>query len=215
MGALVLSIHSETPELRKIAKVVEALNEGAVILYPTDTGFSLGCSLSNKEGIQRIQAIRNIPETHELTFLCESLSNISEFAKVSNAAYRTIKRLIPGPYTFILPASKLVPVFAQNPKKKTSGIRVPDNVLSQLLLIDLGAPMISISAKRDDEYFENYDELIKAYMHLVDVAVESDEYNFSGQSTIIDMTTDSFQIIREGASIDKALQYIGLSEEAA
>lgn len=211
MSALILSIHSKTPELRKIAKVVDALRDGAVILYPTDTGFSLGCELSNKEAIHRIRTIRRLPESKSMTFLCGSLSNLSEFAKVSNSAYRTIKRLIPGPFTFILPASKLVPKFAQNPKRNTAGIRIPDNDLSQLLLKDLGQPIISISAKRENgEPFENYDELITAYAPLVDVAVQSDEYSFAGESTIIDMTSDEYSILRKGAEYEKALEFIDI-----
>jgi tRNA threonylcarbamoyl adenosine modification protein (Sua5/YciO/YrdC/YwlC family) len=97
MASLVLSIHSKNPELRKIEKVVEALHDGAVILYPTDTGFTLGCELSNKEAINRIRTIRKIPDSKAMTFLCNSLSNIAEFAKVSNTAYKTIKALIPVP----------------------------------------------------------------------------------------------------------------------
>ncbi|HYF03061.1 MAG TPA: Sua5/YciO/YrdC/YwlC family protein, partial [Patescibacteria group bacterium] len=104
MATLRLSIHSQNPEPEKIRQVAQALDNGAVILYPTDTGFSLGCQLSNKEAIARLRAIRQLPETKALTFLCESLSNISEFAKVTNQAYRTIRHLVPGPYTFILPA---------------------------------------------------------------------------------------------------------------
>lgn len=211
MPALILSIHSQTPELRKIAKVVEALRDGAVILYPTDTGFSLGCELSNKDAIQRIRAIRRMPEDKLLTFLCGSLSNLSEFAKVSNTAYRTIKRLIPGPFTFILPASKNVPKFAQNPKRNTAGIRVPDNDLSQLLLKDAGQPIISISAKRESgEPFADYDELVDTFAPLVDVAVRSDKYFFTGESTIIDMTADEYSIQRKGADYEKALDFIDI-----
>ncbi|MDQ1266060.1 MAG: hypothetical protein QG635_1212 [Bacteroidota bacterium] len=214
MGALMLSIHSQTPELRKIGKVAEALREGAVILFPTDTGFALGCELSNKEAINRIRRIRNISLTKELTFLCESLSNIAEFAKVSNAAYRTIKRLIPGPFTFILPASKLVPIFAQNPKRKTAGIKVPENDLSQLILKDVGAPIISITAKLEDGvYITDPEKLVETFAPMVDVAIVSDEYSFVGESTIIDMTTDDFSIIRQGAGFERAIEFIGVEAE--
>ena len=108
MATAILNLHPQTPELRKIDKVVDALRQGAVILYPTDTGFTLGCALSNKEAIQRIRLIRRLPDSKSMTFLCSSLSNVAEFAKVSNIAYRTIKSLIPGPYTFILPASSVL-----------------------------------------------------------------------------------------------------------
>lgn len=212
MPALVYNIHSKNPERRKLQKVCEALNEGAVIIYPADTGFSLGCGLANKDAIQKIRQIRNIPEDKALTFLCSSLSNISGFAKVSNLAYKTIKRLIPGPYTFILPASKEVPRYAQDPKRKTAGIRVPDHILSQTLLEELGAPIISISAKIDGFAYEYPEELLEKFINLVDIAIKSDEFNFVGESTVIDMTTDEFKIIRKGAGIAKVLELIEFKE---
>lgn len=213
MASEILSIHHKTPELRKIERVIEFLEKGAVILYPTDTGFTLGCSLANKEGIHRIRTIRKIPESKSLTFLCDSLSNVSEFAKVTNVAYRTIKSLVPGPYTFILPASKQVPKFAQDPKKKTTGIRVPDNILSQLLLKKLAAPVISITAKIDDVIINDPDELVDTFAPFVDIAVKSDEYNFCGESTIIDMTTDEFKVLRHGAGITRVLEYIDYEQD--
>lgn len=209
MAAEILNIHHLTPELRKISKVADAIKNGAVILYPTDTGFTLGCALSNKDAISRLRQIRRLPDNKALTFLCDSLSNIAEFAKVSNLAYKTIKRLIPGPYTFVLPASKLVPKLAQDAKRKTSGIRVPNNDLSTLLLKDVGSPIISISAKLDTEDFDrNPERIIDAFAPVVDIAVSSDEYSFTGESTVIDMTTDEFKIIREGAGVDKAFEFI-------
>ncbi len=210
MAAEILNIHHLTPELRKISKVADAIKNGAVILYPTDTGFTLGCALSNKEAITRLRQIRRLPDNKALTFLCDSLSNIAEFAKVSNLAYKTIKRLIPGPYTFVLPASKLVPKLAQDAKRKTSGIRVPNNDLSTLLLKDVGSPIISISAKLDtDDFDRNPERIIEAFAPMVDIAVSSDEYSFTGESTVIDMTTDEFKIMREGAGVDKAFEFIG------
>lgn len=213
MAAEILNIHHLTPELRKISKVADAIKSGAVILYPTDTGFTLGCALSNKDAISRLRQIRRLPDNKALTFLCDSLSNIAEFAKVSNLAYKTIKRLIPGPYTFVLPASKLVPKLAQDAKRKTSGIRVPNNDLSTLLLKDVGSPIISISAKLDTEDFDrNPERIIDAFAPVVDIAVSSDEYSFTGESTVIDMTTDEFKIIREGAGVDKAFEFIDVQD---
>ena len=209
MSALVLNIHYQTPEVNKIQKVVSALRDGAVILYPTDTQFTLGCSLSNKEGIERIRAIKGINENHAMTFLCDSLSNISEFAKVSDEAYKLIKRLIPGPYTFILPASKLVPKFAQNAKRSTAGLRVPDNNLSQILLKNMESPIIAISAKLPDKQpMNDPDDIIDSFSKLVDIAVSSDKYNFTGESTVLDMTSENFEIIREGAGMDKLRDFV-------
>jgi tRNA threonylcarbamoyl adenosine modification protein (Sua5/YciO/YrdC/YwlC family) len=172
----------------------------------------LGCALANKDAIQKIRQIRNIPEDKALTFLCRDLSNISEFAKVSDLAYKTIKKLIPGPYTFILPASKEVPRYAQDPKRKTAGIRVPDHILSQALLEELGAPIISISAKIEGFEYSHPEELLEKFLNLVDVAVKTDEYNFAGESTVIDMTTDNFKILRHGAGIAKVLEFVDFNE---
>lgn len=209
MSALQLNIHRKNPEANKILKVVDALRDGAVILYPTDTQFTLGCALSNKEAISRLRAIRKLPETQSLTFLCDSLSNVSEFAKVSDEAYKLVKRLVPGPFTFILPASKLVPKFAQNPKRSTAGIRVPENILSQALLKSLESPIISISAKLPDRgVMTKPDEIIEAFSKLVDIAVSSDEYEFVGESTIVDLTSDNFEIIREGAGMQKLKDFL-------
>lgn len=210
MASQILTIHSQTPELRKIKMVADALRDGAVALYPTDTGFSLGCELANKNAIGRIRAIRKLPDTQSLTFLCDSLANISEFAKVENKAYKTIKALIPGPYTFILPATKMTPKFAQNPKRSTAGIRVPDNALSQLLLKELGGPIISISAKPAEGAgaFPDYDDLVAHFAPRVDIAVRSGSYDFAGESTIIDMTEDDFYIARRGAGFEKVLEFV-------
>lgn len=209
MSALELNIHRKNPEANKILKVVDALRDGAVILYPTDTQFTLGCALSNKEAISRLRAIRKLPESQSLTFLCDSLSNVSEFAKVSDDAYKLVKRLVPGPFTFILPASKLVPKFAQNPKRLTAGIRVPENVLSQALLKSLESPIISISAKLPDKgVMTDPNEIIAAFSKLVDIAVSSDEYEFAGESTILDLTGDTYEIIREGAGMQKLKDFL-------
>ncbi|MGE5480457.1 MAG: L-threonylcarbamoyladenylate synthase [Chloroflexota bacterium] len=205
MATEILNLHPETPELRKISKVADFLRDGGVILYPADTGFCLGCNLSNKEAIARIRSIRRLPENKEMTFLCDTLSNIAEFAKVSNSAYKTIKRLIPGPFTFILPASKQVPKFAQNPRRNTAGIRVPENVLAQLLLKELETPMISISAvPREEMMGSDPDEIIRRLAPQVDIAVSSSIYDFAGPSTVIDMTDEEFKVIRAGAEAEFA-----------
>ena len=214
MSTEILSIHSKTPEIRKIKIVADAIRDGAVILYPTDTGFTLGCQLANKNAITKLRTIRKLPMSKALTFLCSSLSNVSEFAKVSNKAYKTIRGLIPGPFTFVLPATKQVPKFAQNPKRKTSGIRVPDNDLSQLLLMNVGTPIISISARIEGEdYFKNPEDIVNYFAPQVDLAVQSDEYHFVGESTVIDMTTDDFSIMRHGAGIGKVLEFVDYEED--
>lgn len=208
MTTLFLQMHPQNPEGNKINKVIDALKNGGVILYPTDTGYTLGCELANKEAISKLRRIRRLPDNQSLTFLCDSLQNVAEFAKVSDEAYKTIKGLIPGPYTFILPASKLVPKFAQNPKRKTSGIRVPESIMAQALLKQLGAPIISISAKTHEGIeFEDPDELFEYYNKQVDVAVRSD-VDFTGKSTVLDMTEEEFTILREGAGMKKVKEFV-------
>ncbi len=208
MTTLFLQMHPKNPEGNKISKVIEILREGGVVLYPTDTGYTLGCELANKAAITKLRQIRRLPDSQSLTFLCDSLQNVAEFAKVSDEAYKTIKGLIPGPFTFILPASKLVPKFAQNPKRKTAGIRVPDNILAQALLKQLGTPMISISAKTHEGVeFEDPDELFDYYDKKVDVAVRSDS-EFKGKSTVIDMTEPEFTILREGAGMNSVKEFV-------
>lgn len=200
MASQTVELHPLTPESYKVAKIVEVLRSGAVMLYPTDTGFALGCCLSQKNAITRIRQIRKLPEHKHLTFLCDSLSNIAEYAKVSNHAYRVIKRLIPGPFTFILPATKSVPNYAVDPKRKTTGIRVPASRIALAMLKELGSPLISITARADDAV-EEPQELIEKFASLVDVVIASEEYHFEGESTVIDMTDDAFSLIRRGARV--------------
>lgn len=208
MAAEMITIHWQTPETIKIEKAAKAIKNGAVVLYPTDTGFALGCQLSNKEAISRLRNIRGIKQDKSLTFLCDSVSNIAEFAKVSNTAYRTIKALIPGPYTFILPASREVPKFAQNPKRNTAGIRVPHSELTKSLIKEVGEPIISISARFEGDESEtpfDVEAALDHYSKQVDLCIRFDKYDFLGESTVIDMTDENeFEIIREGAGLEEA-----------
>lgn len=213
MAAEVLTIHPKTPEVRKIERVAEMLRDGAVMIYPTDTGYTLGCKLSYKKSIEKIRQIRNLEEGKLMTFLCDSMAHLSDFARVSNDAYKTMKRLVPGPYTFILPASKEVPYFAQDYKRKTAGIRIPRHPIPVLLLKSLGEPIISISAKLQDKPNATYDEIVDYYAKQVDIAVKLEEPDFAGQSTIIDMTGEEFVITREGAGMDQLEEFMFEIEE--
>jgi tRNA threonylcarbamoyl adenosine modification protein (Sua5/YciO/YrdC/YwlC family) len=202
MASLITEIHSVSPQPAKIQKVVDALKSGAVILSPTDTGFALGCCLADKHAIRRVRQIRRLPENKHLTFLSDSLANIAEYARVNNHAYRTLKRLIPGPFTFILPATKAVPHYAVDPKRKTTGIRVPSHTLTQALVREHGTPIITITAKHPDKDTDDVEELVELLEPLVDVVVTSESYTFEGESSVIDMTSDDFSIIRRGAGFD-------------
>ncbi|NEO59499.1 MAG: threonylcarbamoyl-AMP synthase, partial [Moorea sp. SIO4G2] len=143
--ATIYTIHPETPQIRRIEKIREYLQDGAVMLYPTDTVYAIGCDLHVKSAVQRVRRLKQLSNDKPLTFLCSSLSNIAKYARVSDPAYRIMKHLIPGPYTFLLPATKLVPKLVMSPNRKTTGIRVPDHNVCQALLSALGHPIISTS----------------------------------------------------------------------
>ncbi|MGL5076899.1 MAG: L-threonylcarbamoyladenylate synthase, partial [Waterburya sp.] len=144
--AVLYELHPDNPQPRTIEQIVAALQKGAVMLYPTDTVYAIGCDLNVKSAVEKVRRIKQMSNDKPLTFLCSSLSNISQYATVSDRAYRIMKHLIPGPYTFLLPATKQVPKLVMSPKRKTTGIRVPDNVLCQELLTRLGNPIVSTSA---------------------------------------------------------------------
>ncbi len=136
-------IHPENPQKRLIAQAVAIIREGGVIVYPTDSSYALGCHIGDKQAMERIARIRRTTAKHNFTLVCRDLSDISLYARVDNATYRTLKSLTPGPYTFILSATNEVPRRLQNPKRKTIGIRIPDNSICQSLLAELQEPMMS------------------------------------------------------------------------
>ena len=150
------SLHPKNPQQRDLEAIAKELRSGAVMLYPTDTVYAIGCDLTAKQAVQKVRKIKQLANDKPLTFLCSSLSNISEYALVSDEAYRVMKRVIPGPYTFLLPATKQVPKMVLSPKRRTSGIRVPDQAISQGLLEALGNPIISTSAHIPDEDGEQH-----------------------------------------------------------
>ena len=202
--ATLYTIHPDTPQTRRIEQIIDALRKGAVMLYPTDTVYAIGCDLNVKSAVERVRRIKQLSNDKPLTFLCPSLSNIAKYAWVSDPAYRIMKRLIPGPYTFLLPATKLVPQLVQSPKRKTTGIRVPDHPVCQTLLEILGNPIISTSAHLLDEegntptlWLERaklFDQLDK----LVDVIIDTDTEPGSEGSTILDLTGEEPVMVRQG-----------------
>jgi tRNA threonylcarbamoyl adenosine modification protein (Sua5/YciO/YrdC/YwlC family) len=202
--ATIYEVHPQTPQTRRIDEIVAALSNGAVMLYPTDTVYAIGCDLKSKIAVDRVRQIKRISNDKPLTFLCQSLSNISEYANVSDPAYRLMKHLIPGTYTFILPATKLVPKLVQDPKRKTTGIRVPKHTLCQMLLENLGNPVISASAHiQDNDGYEPTLGVEKARLFdrldkLVDIIIDDGSEPGMEGSTILDMTVDPPVTIREG-----------------
>jgi tRNA threonylcarbamoyl adenosine modification protein (Sua5/YciO/YrdC/YwlC family) len=209
--ATVYNLHPDTPQKRQIEKIRDALRSGAVMLYPTDTVYAIGCDLNAKSAVERVRQIKQLSSDKPLTFLCSSLSNISEYAQVSDSAYRLIKRLIPGPYTFLLPATKAVPRLVMNPKRKTTGIRVPDHAISQALLQSLGNPIISTSATTAAQaetkmaQADLFDQLDK----FVDLIIDDERTSVGYQmSTILDLTETEPQVVRQGLGWEAIADWI-------
>ncbi|NES19668.1 MAG: threonylcarbamoyl-AMP synthase [Symploca sp. SIO3E6] len=208
--AIIYTVHPDTPQIRRIEKIKNDLQDGAVMLYPTDTVYAIGCDLNVKSAVQRVRRLKQLSNDKPLTFLCSSLSNIAQYARVSDTAYRIMKSLIPGPYTFLLPATKLVPRIVMSPKRKTSGIRVPAHPACQALLEALGNPIISTSAHLPDEDGATPTvgleraKLFDALDGLVDIIVDNGLEPGVEVSTILDLTASEPVIVRQGLGWEAA-----------
>lgn len=217
--AIVYTIHPENPQSQKLEQVQEFLKGGAVMLYPTDTVYAIGCDINSKSAVERVRKIKQLSNDKPLTFLCSSLSNISEYAQVTDSAYRIMRRLVPGPYTFLLPATKLVPRLVMNPKRKTTGIRVPDSKICLALLENLGNPIISTSAHisaTGNPYVGNGHglhgqltsvELFDRFNNLVDVIIDDGSEPTYQVSTILDFTEDEPIVVRRGLGWDAVAEW--------
>jgi tRNA threonylcarbamoyl adenosine modification protein (Sua5/YciO/YrdC/YwlC family) len=191
------SINSQNPQMRLIRKAIEILQDGGIIIYPTDTVYGMGCELYNKRGIEKIYEIKRRSKKQPLSFVCADLKDISRYARVSDYAYKTMKRLLPGPYTFILEASRLVPKIIL-PKRHTTGIRVPDNQICLSLVGELGHPIISTSVTVEDgEVLSNPLEIRERFEHRVDLIIDGGIL-VSEPSSVISLVDDSIEIVRVG-----------------
>ena len=188
---MLLSINPHNPQQRLIDRVSKVLDDGGLIAYPTDTFYGIGCDLYNKKGIQLIYRLKNRPLKQPFSIICDSLKEISRYAQVSNFAYKNMKRLLPGPYTFILEGTKLVPKIMLT-KRKTVGIRVPDNNICLGLVRTLGRPIISTSARLDDPY-----EIQKTYSASLDIVIDGGEL-YPNPSSVISLIGDIPEVIRKG-----------------
>jgi tRNA threonylcarbamoyl adenosine modification protein (Sua5/YciO/YrdC/YwlC family) len=192
-----LAINSQNPQMRLIRKAVDILQDGGVIIYPTDTVYGLGCALFNKKGIDRIYEIKRRNRKQPLSFVCADLKDISRYARVSDFAYKTMKRLLPGPYTFILEASRLVPKIIL-PKRLTTGIRVPDNQICLSLVRELGQPIISTSVTTEDgEILSDPADIKEKFGKRVDLIIDGGILA-SQPSSVISLVDDIIEIIRVG-----------------
>ncbi|MEO1654753.1 MAG: L-threonylcarbamoyladenylate synthase, partial [Bacteroidota bacterium] len=184
----------------RIQKVVEIVQNGGLVIYPTDTVYGLGCDIFNQKAIERICKIKNLnPKRNNLSFICYDLSHISEYAKVETHVFKVMKKALPGPFTFILPASSKVPKML-NTNKKTVGIRVPDHAIPRHIVKELGNPIITTSIKDEDEVIEYSTDpslIYDKYKGMVDVFVDGGMGN-NEASTILDWVEDEWEIIRQG-----------------
>ena len=194
---MLIRINSQNPQPRLIRKVVEVLEDGGVIAYPTDTVYGFGCSLYNKKAIERIYMIKRSEKNRPFSFICADLKDISLYCKVSNYAYKTMKRLLPGPYTFILEGTKLVPKIMLT-RRLTAGIRVPENPICLALVRELGHPIISTSAMLPNgEVFYDPAEIDRLLGKSLDLVIDGSVL-VSEPSSVIDLTGDIPKVLREG-----------------
>jgi len=193
------TIHPQTPQLRLINNTVAILRAGGLIVYPTDSSYALGCQIGDKTAMERISRIRQTDKNHNFTLVCHDLSEIGTYAKVDNTAFRLMKSLTPGPYTFILKASHEVPRRLQNPKRKTIGLRVQDHAIAQAILEVLGEPIMSSTLIMPGKDVPETDpETIRELLgKQVDLIIDGGNCGFD-PTTIVDMMTDPPQIIRHG-----------------
>jgi tRNA threonylcarbamoyl adenosine modification protein (Sua5/YciO/YrdC/YwlC family) len=195
-----IKIYNENPNAKEIAKVVKVLKAGGLVIYPTDTVYGLGCDIMNSKALEKIAKIKGIKiEKAKLSFICNDLSHLSDYVKqIDSPTFKILKRALPGPYTFILPGSNNLPKIFK--KKKTVGIRIPDNNIIRTLVKELGNPIVSTSIRDDDdilEYTTNPELIFEKWNNLVDVFIDGG-YGGNEGSTIVDLTDSYPEVIREG-----------------
>ena len=199
---MLISIHPTNPQPRQLAIIKDCLESGGIIAYPTDTIYGLGCDIFHPEAVEKICAIKKVnPEKAQLSFICSDLSHLSNYAKsINNSLFRILKSTLPGPFTFVLPASKEVPKILQN-KKKTIGLRIPDNKIALAIIETLGHPILSASFPGENiEDYTDPETIQEHWGKQVDIVVDG---GIGGviPSTVIDCTTDEYIILRQGAGV--------------
>lgn len=195
----VLHIHPDNPQLRLIRIAVEKLKSGGVIVYPTDSAYALGCQIGDKDALDRIRRLRNLDSNHNFTLMCRDLSELANYARVDNPVFRFLKAYTPGAFTFILPATQEVPKRLQHPKRKTIGLRVPDHLVTQQLLEELGEPMMSVTLMMPGTELplNDVDEIIDHLEGKVDLIVVSGSCDID-PTTVVDLTSGHPDIVRQG-----------------
>jgi len=193
-------VHPDTPQVRLMKQSVEIIKAGGVVIYPTDSGYALGCLMENKRGLERICKIRSLDKKHNFTLVCRDLSEIANFARVDNQAYRALKSNTPGAYTFIFKSTKELPKRLMNPTKRTIGIRIPDNAIALALLEELGEPLMTTSLILPGKESTEFDpeEIRDQLENQVDLILNGG-YLGEAPTTVVDFSDDDVVIRREGA----------------
>ncbi len=197
--AQLLEIHTTNPQPRLINSVITVLNQGGIIAYPTDSAYALGCQIGNKQAQERISQLRDLDKHHNFTLMCQNLSELGTYARVSNTIFRLLKAYTPGPYTFILPATQEVPKRLQNPKRKTIGLRVPDYPITLALLAALGEPLMSVTLILPGQSLPLVDpqEIYENLGGRVDLVVSGGICDLE-PTTVVDLVEGAPQVIRVG-----------------
>ena len=203
--AKLLKIHPQNPQARLLQQVTSDIRSGAVIAYPTDSGYALGTALGNKNGLERIKHIRNLSKRHDFTLMMRDLSHIGEYAKLDNNAFRLLKKILPGAYTFILEGARDVPNRLLHPKKKTIGLRISSHGVVQALLDELNEPLMSVSLIIEGHEFYDIDDVRSAVEKLVDVIID-DGYCPPEPTTVINLSAGEIDIVRRGAGDTSLLE---------
>ena len=196
--SLVLNIHPENPQSRLIKQVVDVLDRGGIIAYPTDSGYALGCALGNKSAMERIIRIRQLKKHHHFTLMLKDLSHVGEYAKLNNSGFRLMKKILPGPYTFILEGAKDIPNRLLYGNRKTIGIRVSSNAIVQAILEDIVEPIMSVSLIIKGYEFYNCNDVKAVLNGSIDLVIDAGHCP-PEPTTVIDISGDEVLILREGA----------------
>ena len=196
MSAPILEIDARHPQPRLVARAVSALEAGEIIAYPTDTYYAIGCDLLNKKAVEKLYRLKGRPSGRPLSFLCADLSDIARYARVSNWAYKVMRRLVPGPYTFVLPATRLTPEIAMT-KQKTVGIRVPDAAIPLALVERLGHPLLTTSATWGGETLLDPRDIKSFLGHGLELIIDGG-YQLNEPSTVLSLLDDRVEVLREG-----------------
>jgi len=197
--AKLIEIHPRDPQPRRVKAIVDIIHNGGLIAYPTDSSYAFGCHIGDKKAIDRIRRIRRTDKKHNFTLVCADLSEISVYARVDNWAYRLLKSMTPGPYTFVLPASREVPKRLQHPKRRTIGLRVPDHRLVQVMLAELGEPIMSSTLSLPGESMPLTDplEIEERIGHQIEAIIDAGPAGIE-PTTVLDLSGGSVEILRAG-----------------